>query len=126
MYIDGLVSFGMILAGVTRLAYPDEMFAERQRVYPELPAWTVYLIPIFEILTGFLVWTKYRNVALGTWIVGVLVFMLSLMLRPSERQKVVDSYRDVFTFDSTFTSLTVHFLWIVIIVNSVDKQNLSY
>jgi hypothetical protein len=122
MYIDGLVSFGMLLAGVTRLAYPDEMFAERQRVYPELPSWTVYMIPIFEILTGFLVWTKYRNAALATWIVGVLVFMLSLMLRPSERRKVLDSYRDVFTVDSTFTSLTVHFLWIVIIASTVTKN----
>jgi len=116
MYLVWLVSIGFLLAGISRLVFPDEMAEERMRIYPELPEWTMNLIPIFEILAAGLVWTKYRNPVLIIWVTGVILFMLSVMLRRRERQSVLESYKDSFTIESTTGSLAFHVLWIAIIV----------
>jgi hypothetical protein len=110
------VSIGFLLAGISRFVFPDEMAEERMRIYPELPEWTMNLIPIFEILAAGLVWTKYRNPVLIIWVTGVILFMLSVMLRRRERQSVLESYKDSFTIESTTGSLAFHVLWIAIIV----------
>ena len=115
MYLVWLVSIGFLLAGISRLVFPDEMAEERMRIYPELPEWTMNLIPIFEILAAGLVWTKYRNPVLIIWVTGVILFMLSVMLRRRERQSVLESYKDSFTIESTTGSLAFHVLWIAII-----------
>ena len=120
--MDTLVSGGILLSGISRLVYRDQMFEERERIYPELPEWTVYLVPVFEILVGFLVWTKYRNIALAIWAAGVALFMLSVLLRRSERRKVLYSFRDSFTIQSTSVSLAFHVLWIAIIVYVIHKR----
>jgi hypothetical protein len=116
MYLVWLVSIGFLLAGISRFVFPDEMAEERMRIYPELPEWTMNLIPIFEILAAGLVWTKYRNPVLIIWVTGVILFMLSVMLRRRERQSVLESYKDSFTIESTTGSLAFHVLWIAIIV----------
>ena len=124
MYLVWLVSIGFFLAGISRFVFPDEMFDERLRIYPELPRWSVYLVPVFEILSSFLVWTEYRNVVLGTWVAGAVLFMLSVMLRKRERQRVLDSYKDSFTIESTTGSLAFHVLWIAIILYVIFQKRL--
>jgi hypothetical protein len=98
------------------------MAEERMRIYPELPKWTMNLIPIFELLAAGLVWTKYRNPVLIFWVTGAILFMLSVLLRRRERRSVLESYKDSFTIESTTGSLAFHVLWIAIIVYVIFQK----
>jgi hypothetical protein len=111
-----LLSICFVTTGLNRLYFKNEMIKERERIFPELPLYTIYFVPIFEILTGILIWTKYKNIVLIIWILGVFLFILSLISRKSERQNIINTYKDVFILKSTTTSIVLHLLWVLLII----------
>lgn len=114
LYFIYFLSIALFITGIHRLILKDDTLDERRRIFPELPFISIYLIPIFEILTSFLIWTKYRNIVLYTWIISVLLIILSILCRKNERENVIKTYKDVFTFKSTTTSIVLHLFWILI------------
>ena len=110
------LSFLMIFTGFHRLHLKDEMIDEHDRIFPELPSETMYLIPVFEIISSFLIWTEYRNIVLSTYALGVIGFIISILCRRQQRQQVLDTYKDVFTFKSTTTCIVLHLAWVFIIL----------
>ena len=107
------------MTGIHRFNLKDDIKNEHDRLFPELPLSVIYIIPLFEIISGLLIWTKYMNIILYTWIAFVCLFTLSIFIRKRERDNVIKSYKEIFTYKSTMPSVTLHLFWIVIILKVV-------
>ena len=110
------LSFGLITTGLHRLFLRNEILKERQTIFPELPLLSIYIIPLFEILSGFLVWTPYKNIVMSMWVIGVLLFTVSMLFRKNARQEIMDTYPDIFTYQSRMLSVYFHLTWVLIIL----------
>jgi drug/metabolite transporter superfamily protein YnfA len=110
------LSLSLITIGLHRLYLKKDSINERDRLFPELPFESIYIIPLFEIVSGFLIWTKLRNSVLNIWIIGCVMLTLSMLIRKESRQNVIRTYNEVFTYKSTTTCIVLHLFWIIIIM----------
>jgi uncharacterized membrane protein len=115
------LSVALILTGIHRFNLTGEIKNEHDRLFPELPLSVIYIIPLFEIVSGLLIWSKYMDIVLYTWITFVCLFTFSIFIRKRERDNVIKSYKDIFTYKSTMPSVTLHLFWIVIILKVIGS-----
>jgi uncharacterized membrane protein YphA (DoxX/SURF4 family) len=118
-----ILSAIFFITGLARIKLKNETSDERTRIFPELPEYFKYIIIIFEITVGILIWTKYKKYVLYPLLVGLVLFTIFILSRKEQRNNVLSTYKDVFTYKSTLMSIGAHVLIMVLIIQILYKNS---
>ena len=111
--------FIFILASIHRIIFKSERENETKNF--NLPKYAQYLIILYEFITGLLLVykNKYTNIILKL----LLVFLIlgSIKIMTIHEGKIIEGYKDVWTFKPSMLSLTFHIYMIFIITILILK-----
>ena len=112
-----IIFLGIILfiTGLHRIFIKKEREYEAYNVF-YLPKYSDIIIIIFEIIIGLglLINNNYKKY----FLILLLIFMIfaCCLIVYHHRQKIIDTYVDAFTFKPTFIHLTLHSIYVLIII----------
>jgi uncharacterized membrane protein YphA (DoxX/SURF4 family) len=105
------VAIVFISAGIVRLLLPQENHAEQQRLYKELST-AHYVVAIAECILGVMLLTsRFARLGLVLATIGVVVFTILVVIRTPHL--LIDTWKDIFTYQSTCSSVLMHVCLIV-------------
>jgi hypothetical protein len=94
-YFVFFFSIGLITTGLHRLLLQGANF-----------------VPFLEILAGILVWTPYRDIVLYAWLLGAVLFSLSIL----SSQNMYGTYPDIFTAQKDPMAVYFHLTWALVLL----------
>lgn len=97
-YFVFFLSIGLVTTGLHRLFLKEQSVSN--------------VIPFLEVLAGILVWTRYREVVLYTWMVSAILFSFLILFS----RDMSTTYPDMFTIKRDPMAVYFHLTWALIIL----------
>ena len=114
-----IVGFVFILVSIHRILFKKERDDETKNF--NFPNYFQYIIILYELITGLLLVfkNKYTNITLK--ILLLFIIIASIMIMTNHKDKIIETYKDAWTFKPTMINLSCHFLIIFIIIILILK-----
>ena len=110
-YYLGLV---FIFASIHRMVYKKQRLQESNEVL-KLPKYFDILIIIFEFTIGVLLLINFKYKIEALKLLLLFLIIGSILIAVYNKDKLLDTYHEVWTYQPTFMSFVLHLAYIVII-----------
>jgi uncharacterized membrane protein YphA (DoxX/SURF4 family) len=114
-YFIGLVFIG---AASHRIMYKKQRIQESEEVF-RLPKYFDIIIIIFEFIIGILLLINFKYKIELLKITLIFIILASILLIIHNKNKLLNTYNEVFTYQPTFMSFSLHVTYIIIIFSII-------
>jgi uncharacterized membrane protein YphA (DoxX/SURF4 family) len=114
-YFIGLVFIG---AASHRIIYKKQRIEESEKVF-KLPKYFDIIIIIFEFIIGILLLINFKYKIELLKITLIFIIFASILIVIYNKNKLLNTYNEVFTYQPTFMSFTLHVTYIIIIFSII-------
>jgi uncharacterized membrane protein YphA (DoxX/SURF4 family) len=114
-YFIGLVFIG---AASHRIIYKKQRIEESETVF-RLPKYFDIIIIIFEFIIGILLLINFKYKIELLKITLIFIIFASILIVIHNKNKLLNTYNEVFTYQPTFMSFTLHVTYIIIIFSII-------
>jgi uncharacterized membrane protein YphA (DoxX/SURF4 family) len=114
-YFIGLVFIG---AASHRIIYKKQRIEESEKVF-KLPKYFDIIIIIFEFIIGILLLINFKYKIKLLKITLIFIIFASILIVIYNKNKLLNTYNEVFTYQPTFMSFTLHVTYIIIIFSII-------
>ena len=114
-YFIGLVFIG---AASHRIIYKKQRIEESEKVF-KLPKYFDIIIIIFEFIIGILLLINFKYKIYLLKITLIFIIFASILIVIYNKNKLLNTYNEVFTYQPTFMSFTLHVTYIIIIFSII-------
>jgi uncharacterized membrane protein YphA (DoxX/SURF4 family) len=114
-YFIGLVFIG---AASHRIIYKKQRIEESEKVF-KLPKYFDIIIIIFEFIIGILLLINFKYKIELLKITLIFIIFASILIVIHNKNKLLNTYNEVFTYQPTFMSFTLHVTYIIIIFSII-------
>jgi uncharacterized membrane protein YphA (DoxX/SURF4 family) len=114
-YFIGLVFIG---AASHRIIYKKQRIEESETVF-RLPKYFDIIIIIFEFIIGVLLLINFKYKIELLKITLIFIIFASILIVIHNKNKLLNTYNEVFTYQPTFMSFTLHVTYIIIIFSII-------
>lgn len=115
IYFIGLV---FIFASSHRIIYKKQRIEESEEVF-RLPKYFDIIIIIFEFIIGILLLINFKYKIELLKITLIFLILASILILIHNKNKLLNTYNEVFTYQPTFMSFTLHLTYIIIIFSII-------
>ena len=118
MYIKDILTYYLglvfIFASIHRMIYKKQRL-EESNVVLKLPKYFDILIIIFEFTIGVLLLINFKYKIETLKLLLLFLIIGSILIAVYNKDKLLDTYHEVWTYQPTFMSFVLHLAYIVII-----------
>lgn len=118
MYIKDILTYYLglvfIFASIHRMIYKKQRL-EESNVVLKLPKYFDILIIIFEFSIGVLLLINFKYKIEALKLLLLFLIIGSILIAIYNKDKLLDTYHEVWTYQPTFMSFVLHLAYIVII-----------
>jgi uncharacterized membrane protein YphA (DoxX/SURF4 family) len=114
-YFIGLVFIG---AASHRIIYKKQRIEESEKIF-RLPKYFDIIIIIFELIIGILLLINFKYKIELLKITLIFIILASILLIIHNKNKLLNTYNEVFTYQPTFMSFCLHVTYIIIIFSII-------
>ena len=114
-YFIGLVFIG---AASHRIIYKKQRIEESEEIF-RLPKYFDIIIIIFEFIIGILLLINFKYKIELLKITLIFIILASILLIIHNKNKLLNTYNEVFTYQPTFMSFCLHVTYIIIIFSII-------
>ena len=118
MYIKDILTYYLglvfIFASIHRMVYKKQRL-EESNVVLKLPKYFDILIIIFEFTIGVLLIINFKYKIEALKLLLLFLIIGSILIAVYNKDKLLDTYHEVWTYQPTFMSFVLHLAYIVII-----------
>jgi hypothetical protein len=112
------IGFVFIGASTHRIIYKEQRIYEAEKVF-RLPKYSDIIIIIFEFIIGILLLVNFKYKIELLKIILLFVILASILQVIYNKDKLLSTYNEVFTFQPTFMSFVLHLTYIIIIYSII-------
>jgi uncharacterized membrane protein YphA (DoxX/SURF4 family) len=115
------IAFVFISTSIHRFIYKEQRLNESNN-YLNLPKYSDILIILFELIIGvlLLINIKYKIIVLKILLVAIIIF--SIIIFVNNKEDIMNTYNEVWTFEPKFTNFILHITYIIIILSIIYGQ----
>jgi uncharacterized membrane protein YphA (DoxX/SURF4 family) len=118
MYIKDILTYYLglvfIFASIHRMIYKKQRL-EESNIVLKLPIYSDILIIIFEFTIGVLLLINFKYKIEVLKLLLLFLIIGSILIAVYNKDKLLNTYHEVWTYQPTFMSFVLHFAYIVII-----------